>query len=251
MNDGNLINDEVLQRAQELIEEMRSGNNERAVRLFDDLVRIRETSLFHELGKLTREFHNALTSFRLDSRISSLANDDIPDARDRLNHVITMTNDAADRTLNAVEESLPLCEKLSSSAIQLKTDWDRFQNRQMQADEFRILCRQLSEFLGTTVDISSVLRSSLNEVLMAQDFQDLTGQIIKRVITLVEEVENNLINLIKLSSQKVAPDSEEVKTEKTEAAFSELEGPQVPGRESTDAVSGQDEVDGLLSSLGF
>jgi chemotaxis protein CheZ len=77
---------------------------------------------------------------------------------------------------------------------------------------------------------------------MAQAFQDLTGQIIRRVITLVEEVEQSLINMVRLSGQKVGGDT------RTRV---DLEGPQVPGIKSVDAVSGQDEVDDLLSSLGF
>jgi chemotaxis protein CheZ len=84
---------------------------------------------------------------------------------------------------------------------------------------------------------------------MAQSFQDLTGQIIKRVITLVDDVEASLVNLVKLSSSQIAESSSDDSKQKSDK--SKLEGPQIPGKETDGAVSGQDEVDDLLSSLGF
>jgi chemotaxis protein CheZ len=239
-----VINDNVLATAERLVVEMRSGNEDQAAKALDELVRAREVSLFQELGKLTREFHDALASFRVDSRVSDLAEKDIPDARERLNHVITMTQNAADRTMSAVEHSLPLVEDIANVAVNLRAQWQRFQKREMNAQEFRELAKSIDSFLGTTETKSADLKSKLNDVLLAQDFQDLTGQIIKRVITLVEDVEANLVNLIKLSSQKVVPVN-------TPHDAIKAEGPVVPGVKTDGAVSGQDAVDDLLSSLGF
>jgi len=239
-----VINDNVLATAERLIVEMRSGNEDQAAKALDELVRAREVSLFQEIGKLTREFHDALASFRVDSRVADLAEKDIPDARERLNHVITMTQNAADRTMSAVEHSLPLVEDIANVAVNLRAQWQRFQKREMNAQEFRELAKSIDVFLGTTETKSADLKSKLNDVLMAQDFQDLTGQIIKRVITLVEDVEANLVNLIKLSSQKVVPAN-------THYDAIKAEGPVVPGVKTDGAVSGQDAVDDLLLSLGF
>lgn len=239
-----VLNDQVLETAERLIDEMRSGNEEQATRALDELVRAREVSLFQELGKLTREFHDALNSFRVDTHLADMAEKDIPDARERLNHVITMTQNAADRTMNAVEHSLPLVDDIAKVAVDLRAQWQRFQKREMSVEEFRALAKSIDAFLATTESKSADLRSRLNDVLMAQDFQDLTGQIIKRVITLVETVEGNLVNLIKLSSQKVVP-------VKTPQSAIQAEGPVVPGVITEGAVSGQDAVDDLLSSLGF
>ncbi|MBI3775126.1 MAG: protein phosphatase CheZ [Gammaproteobacteria bacterium] len=239
-----VINDQVLATAERLIVEMRCGNEDQAAKALDELVRAREVSLFQELGKLTREFHDALASFRVDSRVSDLAEKDIPDARERLNHVITMTQNAADRTMSAVEHSLPLVEDIANVAVNLRAQWQRFQKREMNAQEFRELAKSIDLFLGTTETKSADLKAKLNDVLLAQDFQDLTGQIIKRVITLVEDVEANLVNLIKLSSQKVVPVNNHHDAIKAE-------GPVVPGVKTDGAVSGQDAVDDLLLSLGF
>lgn len=244
MTAESVISNQILATAQRLIEEMRSGNEHQAAKALDELVRAREVSLFQELGKLTREFHDALASFRVDSRVSDLAEKDIPDARERLNHVITLTQNAADRTMSAVEHSVPLVEDIANVALNLRAQWQRFQKREMNAQEFRELAKSIDTFLATTETKSADLKSKLNDVLMAQDFQDLTGQIIKRVIKLVEDVEANLVNLIKLSSEKVVPVN----------AYNEsikVEGPVVPGVKLNGAVSGQDAVDDLLLSLGF
>ena len=238
------ISTQMLATAERLIVEMRSGNEDQAAKILDELVRTREVSLFHELGKLTREFHDALANFRVDARVSDLAEKEIPDARERLNHVITMTQTAADRTMSAVEHSLPLVEDIANVAVNLRAQWQRFQKREMNAQEFRELAKSIDAFLGTTETKSVDLKAKLNEMLMAQDFQDLTGQIIKRVIKLVEDVEVNLVNLIKLSSQKMVPLNSQHEPIKAE-------GPKVPGVITEGTVSGQDAVDDLLSSLGF
>lgn len=238
--------DAKLHRARELLQHIEAGNETEANRVLDEITRLRESALFQELGKLTRDLHEALNAFRLDTRISSLTAVDIPDAKERLHYVISMTDQAATRTLNAVEESTPLCEQLGEQAVRLNASWSRFLGREMQADEFRALCREISDFLPRVTGDASRLQHNFSEVLMAQSFQDLTGQIIKRVIGLVEEVEQNLVNLIRISGQKAPPTQQAA-----EKAADALEGPQIKGKEGPDAVANQDEVDSLLSSLGF
>jgi len=252
MSNGSVITDEYLEQAQSLVSEIQSGNETSATKVLDDLINARENSLFKDLGKLTRDFHDSLVRFRLDSKFSELVESDIPDARDRLNHVINMTNESAENTLNAVEKSIPLCDHLSKEAEELLQAWIRFQRKEMQADEFRVLSARMSEFLTHTIESSSGIKADLNTVLMAQTFQDLTGQIIKQVITLVDDVENNLVNLVKLSSSHINPDGNDSQDRKNKRDDGDsLSGPQIPGKESATAVSGQDEVDDLLSSLGF
>lgn len=247
-----------LDTARQLVAELEAGNEEAANELLEQLSRQREQGLFQELGKLTRELHNALSSFQLDSRIASLTESDIPDAKERLNYVITMTEQAAHKTLTAVETSLPVAEELQRDARELHDKWQRFRRRDMIAEEFRELVPELDRFLANTVDHASLLNSQLSDVLMAQDFQDLTGQIIRRVISLVQEVEENLVDLIRISGQQIkggkvvdrpAQPVKAVEGESSSKGF----GPQVPGVKEGDGevMSGQDDVDELLSSLGF
>jgi len=245
MSDGNVISEECLEQAQSLVSEIQSGNSENATKALDELIIVREKSIFTELGKLTRDFHESLTSFQLDSKFTDLAKTDIPDARDRLNHVIKLTNEAADCTLSAVENSIPVCDELAIQSGELQEKWACFQRKEMCAEEFRELSEDLSNYFTKTVDGTSSIKKDLNKVLLAQSFQDLTGQIIKQVISLVDEVETNLVNLVKNSSVSINRDDN--KKEDTPA----LDGPQIPGKESNTAVAGQDEVDDLLSSLGF
>ncbi len=243
-NEANVLTEDYVARVRELAQTVESGNEAEAVRLLDELTSLREKTLYQELGRLTREFHEALQSFRLDSRIASLAAQDFPDARERLNYVVSMTAQSANRTMTAVEESMPICELLEQSSS-LREDWSRFTTRKMGADEFRELSRRLGEFLDAVSDGSPKLRHNLQEVMMAQDFQDLTGQIIHRVMQLVDEVEGNLVELIRISGAATTQ-MQEVRHEDLIAAS----GPPVPGLDQG-TVSGQDEVDELLSSLGF
>jgi len=246
MTTDNVLGDEVLELAKSLVEKLEAGANEEAHGLLDELTKVRESLLYQEIGKLTRELHNSLTSFHVDTHISDLAEKDIPDARERLRYVVSMTDEAANRTLNAVEGAIPKCEELGNRVSEVQSSWESLLRREMTADEFRALSNKLSVYLPQSTSDVDEVKSGLNEVLMAQDFQDLTGQIIHRVIDLVEDVENNLVGLIKVAGHKTtAP------TYDTEHADITPTGPSVPGLDDSGRVSGQDEVDDLLSSLGF
>jgi len=242
---------EYLDQARKLVAELEGGNSDEAARTIDEISKLREQALFQDLGRLTRELHDAMTGFLVDSKLSEMTDKDIPDAKERLRHVIEMTDKAASRTMDVVEDSLPLCEKLETTATEIHQRWEKFTRREMKPDEFRELSRELGEFLGFLNQDIGTLRGGLNDVLLAQDFQDLTGQIIGRVITLVGDVEDNLVEIIKIGGNRLAASNSAQQDEKQKDEGEKLEGPQVPGLETETAVSGQDEVDDLLSSLGF
>lgn len=247
-----VTDDESLAQARQLVAELEAGNDDAASNLLDELARRRDSGLFQELGKLTRELHDTLNSFQLDARIASLTEHDIPDAKERLNYVITMTEQAAHRTLTAVETSLPIAEELQKRADELQDKWRRFRRKDMDVGEFRALVPEIDSFLDLTSGHAAKLNSSLSDVLMAQDFQDLTGQIIRRVINLVKDVEDNLVSLIRISGQRMAPADKVIpKPAVSKEDLSRGIGPQVPGLDHADVVQGQDDVDDLLSSLGF
>ena len=250
MKENKLEMVETIARAKDLVASLERGDEKGAREVIDDLTNIRELDLYKEMGKLTRELHDAITAFGLDEQISTLAEQEIPDARQRLRHVIDMTDQAAHRTMNEVEESLPICEQLESRSRALQDDWQRFKQRDMNITEFKQLAKRLDAFFTANTGDAGKLRTSLNNVLMAQDFQDLTSQIIKKVIKLVEEVESNLVELIKLTRQPTEIDNDNLRAQKK--PDEQLAGPVVPGvNDKGSTVSGQDEVDDLLSSLGF
>jgi chemotaxis protein CheZ len=236
-----------LAHALALVDALRAGNETAIAESMEALAQIRQTDLFRELGRLTRALHDALSVFRSDSRLYALANEDFPDARDRLRHVIHMTEQAATQTLEAIERSKPLCDTVAQQAGVLAGHWRQFCDRRMEVNEFREFSRHLGEFLDTTARNCTTVSHHLSDMLMAQAYQDLTGQIIRRVITLVEEVEQSLVKMVCLSGG-VDPS---VGVKGGPASRLATEGPQIPGRMSPDAVSSQDEVDTLLSNLGF
>jgi chemotaxis protein CheZ len=242
--------DTMLARARDLVRALEDEDRHGADAVLDELTGRREASLFQELGRLTRELHETLNGFRLDARIASLAEEDIPDAKERLNHVIDLTEKAANRTLSAVEESIPLCEGLEREAGRLAGEWQRFTARHMTAQEFRGLSRALNDFLAATGRDATRVHGHLSEVLMAQDFQDLTGQILHRVIALVQDLEQHLVGLVAVSGQRVMPEAD---IPGMESPRREVHGPALPSEKEkgADVVHGQDEVDDLLSSLGF
>lgn len=243
VEDEKLICADNIARVQDLLACMEKDNEAGAKEIIDELTSMRERTLYQEMGKLTRELHDAISNFGVDDRIAVLAEQRIPDARERLNYVITKTDEAANTTLEAIEESIPICEKFESQASELHERWEKFVNRDLSADDFRQLSRDVKTFLEDMAGILTI-KQHLTDVLLAQEYQDLTGQIIKKVINLVGEVENNLVGLIKLTG---APQLKEFNEQDKKS----LDGPPVPGLEHEDTVSGQDEVDDLLSSLGF
>ena len=233
-----------LQLARELVSSLEAGDEAAADDLVDRMGRDREAGLFMEVGRLTRELHDALMSVKVDERMAGIAEHEIPDAKQRLNYVIKKTEEAANRTLTAVETVMPLNDRLADAAGRLGGDWQRFTRREMDVNEFKQFCGRLWAFLDEIGKGSSTIQTSMTEILMAQDFQDLTGQVIRRIIALVTEVEDSLVKLIRASGGKV----DAVKTHDPLRA----EGPQVAGTAGhKQAVSGQDDVDALLSSLGF
>jgi len=237
--------EDMLVQAEEMLVALQKGNEEQVDKLLRTIADARESELFQEVGKMTRQLHNTLNSFCEDSNLDRLAGSEIPDARERLNHVIKMTKDAADRTLCAVEETMPMAETISNRAGELRSAWERFRRRELSVEQFKELSGSIEQFLVDIESESGIMKDNLNEVLMAQGFQDLTGQIISRVITLVGQVENNLVELIRITGHKMTPVVEEKKKDIV------AEGPQIPGVGKSDVVSGQDDVDDLLSSLGF
>ncbi|ERI54398.1 protein phosphatase CheZ [Pseudomonas sp. AOB-7] len=244
--------------ARELVDSLEKGNFGAAVQLINELNKVRDRGLYHEVGKLTRELHNAIVNFQLDPRMPHAQElSQIADATERLNYVVTMTEKAANRTMDLVEQSAPLVNDLSDEAQSLSAEWGRFMRREMGAEGFRELAKRIELFLARSERDSSKLSGHLNDILLAQDYQDLTGQVIKRVTQLVTEVESNLLKLVLMASQVdrfagIQHDHEQLRAEQEKLKEpSRGEGPQIHADKRDDVASSQDDVDDLLSSLGF
>ncbi|MGL5359713.1 MAG: protein phosphatase CheZ, partial [Shewanella sp.] len=174
-----------LEQAQHLVELLSAGEQTQADDLLKELSAPIQRELFDEVGKLTRQLHSALTDFHLDNRLIELANTEIPDAKQRLNYVIDMTEQAANKTMDAVEACLPLANALTANIEKVLPTWDRLMRREIALSEFKSLCHDVQQLMRSSELDSNQLRELLNQILLAQDFQDLTGQMIRRVIDLV------------------------------------------------------------------
>ncbi|GIU43449.1 protein phosphatase CheZ [Shewanella colwelliana] len=235
-----------LAQAKQLVELLQANEQEQADEIVRELATPIQKELFDEVGRLTRQLHSAIVDFQVDGRLVELANSEIPDAKERLNYVIDMTEQAANKTMDAVEESLPLADALTANVQAVKPSWDRLMKRDLQLHEFKALCHDVQQFIERSESDSNRLKELLNNILLAQDFQDLTGQMIRRVIELVREVENNLVSMLTVFGEQ--PVSEKpLELDKSV----EAEGPIMNAELRDDVVTGQDEVDDLLSSLGF
>jgi chemotaxis protein CheZ len=239
-----VVNDERLQLALSLVTALEDGNEDEAEKSITELARTYEASLFNEIGQLTRQVHDALSYCGDDERIADIAKHEIPDARERLRYVIEKTEDSANRTLDIAEKLLNDSGVLADEAGKMKTEWQRFSRREMSVEEFRALSHRLEDFLQKIGCDAEKFRSDISDLMVAQDFQDLTGQVIKKVIDLVQEVENKLVSVIRSAGHENTSTVNPVKD-------IEAEGPQVNAANKANVVNNQDDVDDLLSSLGF
>ncbi|MCG7499135.1 protein phosphatase CheZ [Vibrio sp. Of7-15] len=237
-----------LDQAKQLVAFLENEQQEEANALLNSIVSdANNNPMFTEIGLLTRELHDSLVSFKLDQRMSEIAKAEIPDAQDRLHYVIDKTEVAANKTMDAVDRSLPIADNLHECLLQVRPQWNCLMQGRIELTEFKALCHNIDELLTQVEGDSSELRSQLTEILMAQDFQDLTGQIIRRVITLVSEVEERLVEILTAFGMEQTEKPDEVIVSDGIKA----EGPIMNAHERSDAVSSQDDVDDLLSSLGF
>lgn len=235
-----------LEQAESLVALLRDGEQAKADELVRDIASPIQKELFDEVGRLTRQLHSAIVDFQVDNRLIELANTEIPDAKERLTYVIDMTEQAANKTMDAVEECLPLANALSHNIQAVKPAWDKLMRRELPLTEFKTLCHDIQQFVERSESDANRVRELLNQILLAQDFQDLTGQMIRRVIDLVREVENSLVSMLTVFGEQPATTAEN-----TPPLDVEAEGPIMNAEKRQDVVTGQDEVDDLLSSLGF
>lgn len=241
---------ETLELARDLVAHLEANEVQQASEVLAKLTCTSQFMLFQEIGRLARELHTAINEFLLDSRLADIAEKEIPNATEGLRYVIDMTEQAANTTLTSVEQSLPLADNLQRHATRLAEHWERFNSRERTVADFGDLSDDLKAFLAGTQRDSQALHDNLTEVLMAQDFQDLTGQILGKVIALVGDVENKLVDLVRISGSQ-RTNLENQASDQRMSAGAGAHGPLIPGVDKGDVVCGQDDVDDLLSSMGF
>jgi len=196
--------------------------------------------MYQRIGELTRKLHDAMQQLGYDKKIEASLGA-VPDARSRLSFIAKVTGDAAEKVLNMVDESQAHQGRLLAEA-------DRMESL-LKSDPVGAVARgEVLNFIGQVRDNTHRTNSQLTEIMMAQDFHDLTGQVIKRVVTLAATIEEQLLQLLlQAAPQHTAPDA----GKPTPAPAEALSGPVVDPEGRTDVVASQQDVDDLLSSLGF
>ncbi|ASN86244.1 protein phosphatase CheZ [Pectobacterium brasiliense] len=200
------------------------------------------TEIISRIGQLTRMLRDSLKELGLDNAIAEAA-EAIPDARDRLDYVVQMTAQAAERALNCVEAAQPRQNQLEADAKSLKTRWDEWFENPIELADARELVTDTRSYLEDVPQHTSFTNAQLLEIMMAQDFQDLTGQVIKRMMDVVQEIEKQLL-MVLLENIPEKPDAPK------RANDGLLNGPQLD-KGAAGIVANQDQVDDLLDSLGF
>jgi chemotaxis protein CheZ len=187
---------------------------------------------FERLGNLVRALHDTLEEIGADAVLIEAAQD-FPPARERLLHIASLTERAANVVLSKVEECVPIQESLIDRAAALLASWspDQLPSAEQAAE--------LHAFLLASQSGGKDIRHALSDMMMAQDFQDLTGQLIKKVVSLMERTESELLRLL---LDSIPPDRLRVIDNQEIMA-----GPGAPGSIALD----QSDVDSMLADLGF
>ncbi|PKH26983.1 protein phosphatase CheZ [Enterobacterales bacterium CwR94] len=200
------------------------------------------TDIITRIGSLTRMLRDSLRELGLDQAIAEAA-EAIPDARDRLDYVVQMTAQAAERALNCVEAAQPRQNTLEREAKALQGRWDEWFENPIELSDARSLVSDTRGYLSAVPEHTAFTNAQLLEIMMAQDFQDLTGQVIKRMMDVIQEIERQLLMVL---LENMPEPGARAKRDND----SLLNGPQVNAA-APGVVSSQDQVDDLLDSLGF
>ena len=224
-----------------------------AQRLQDAGNGVEQEDIYQRIGHLTRTLHDAMRELGYQDSLAD-ARDNLPDARDRLAYIARLTGDAAEKVLNSVDRARSVQTDVTARAQQLRDRWSAVAvytsgsaaepgaaaSRATPAGA--ALVDETCAFLASLDSHAETTNSILTEIMMAQDFHDLTGQVIRKVVALASDLEEQLVKLlIDATPQEHRPRVDPTK----------LEGPVVNPENRSDVVTDQAGVDDLLASLGF
>ena len=195
--------------------------------------------MFERLGGIVRLLHDSLRELGYDKALTE-ASTQINDAQDRLEYVATLTEQAANKVLNTLDEGMPEQDTLSKKSKDMENRWNDLFAGKLSLEEFKVLAGDSKAFAAAVSEATEAEKARLLEIMMAQDFQDITGQLIKKVVNITKTVESELATLLRDN----APPAIREKIAQKEVTL--MSGPSTP----TVALS-QDSVDDLLADLGF
>jgi chemotaxis protein CheZ len=214
-----------------------------------------DKGMFERLGGIVRLLHDSLRELGYDQKLTE-ASSQIVDAQDRLEYVASLTEQAANKVLNTLDEGMPAQDQLSKQAKDMENRWAALFAGQLGVDQFKVLAGDSRQFAQAVSSATEAEKARLLDIMMAQDFQDITGQLIKKVVNITKTVENELAQLLrdnappevreKLAQKQSAHEHAAHEPSAQQQPAELMQGPSVPS-----AALDQDSVDDLLADLGF
>jgi len=193
-----------------------------------------DPAVFQQLGSITRLLHDTMSQLGVMPKLQ-VATEGLPDARSRLTYIADKTAAAANKVLNSVDQAKAAHESIAQATRDIAA--------KITADPVRAVASgALMNFVYDVESTTATIAGHLTDIMMAQDFHDLTGQVVKKVVQLTSDLEDSLVKLL---VQVVPPEHRDKVSQEV------LQGPVVNPEGRTDVVSDQGEVDDLLASLGF
>src|SRR5471032_802260 len=196
--------------------------------------------MFERLGGIVRLLHDSLRELGYDKALTE-ASSQINDAQDRLEYVATLTEQAANKVLNTLDEGMPEQDVLSKKSKDMDSRWTALFDGKLSLEEFKALAGDTRQFTQAVSVGTEAEKARLLEIMMAQDFQDITGQLIKKVVNITKTVENELAQLLR---DNAPAEVREKLAQKPAVPL--MQGPSVPS-----VALDQNNVDDLLADLGF
>ncbi|OUL76585.1 protein phosphatase CheZ [Paraburkholderia hospita] len=228
----------------------------------DDGTDLATDRILARIGQLTRTLRDSMRELGIDKHVERAA-EAVPDARDRLKYIATMTEQAAERVLSAIEVAKPMQEQLQQGAAELDARWEQWYAAPIEREEVRALMNDTRTFLRGVPELTTATNAQMLEIMMAQDFQDLTGQVIKKITDVVYLIEQQLLGVLidniaaerreqfAATAQQLVAEAQHEAISPTGSPESLLNGPQINPEGKADVVQDQGQVDDLLASLGF
>jgi chemotaxis protein CheZ len=195
--------------------------------------------MFERLGGIVRLLHDSLRELGYDKALTE-ASSQIVDAQDRLEYVASLTEQAANKVLNTLDDGMPAQDALSKKAKVMDTRWADLFDGKLSIDEFKTLAGDSRQFAQAVAEATEAEKARLLDIMMAQDFQDITGQLIKKVVAITKTVEHELAELLRDNAPPAV--REKLAAHKPNL----MSGPALPS-----VALDQDNVDDLLADLGF
>lgn len=192
-------------------------------------------AMFDSLGHIVRQLHDSLRELGYDRSLSDISSE-VTDAASRLEYIGTLTEQAANKVLNSIDEAMPVQDAMIKTASSIEDRWESLFAGRMSVDEFKVLAHDSRALSKSVVKTGEEEKARLMQIMMAQDFQDITGQIIKKIIGITQKMERELAQLLLDNAPQAA----------REKVVDLMAGPSIPA-----SALVQTDVDDLLADLGF